>query len=576
MLLASNFDELMEDLKGAAEASRYDAESLAGTARSATVMEFDDDEVPFWERDFKHLSQEEETKYELDQAVWRFRKYLRNRFGSAQKAWAALEGARTTVDGDKNNVTTTRMADTLSISEIKIALSRVGIKLPHVTAFDKIKQLFNSMDLGNTGYLTYKELLGDEEKDLSLLADPPPAAREPWQNDLEQPRWMQNWETGYFDKDMLECIVSRDYFRPTKEAFKSKNNDKKMPEGYIPVWQKYQQVLEQKNRNREALMQQKEDKEFDNCTFKPDMAYSSRMAKKILNQKKKQRAMSQPMKSVHESNMEKMKSHEKEQEGKCTFCPQINEKSRLIYSHIHDTGKGWWHRLSKEDHHDRLNHITYLTQEAQAMFSSVPDISGSADYGIHHKRRGPIHERLFHHEKHAYWHGHERGIPADDEAKRSLMPEWARYTPSDSSIQSPMTQSSPLLGQMPKATPSTRQQTPADNAEDAGDGPKGEITVEYKNTLLGMMEACERWGSRMDDETQDLFAKAQQGTTLRTPGRSPSPQENFTPGSYAASTPGGARLVSSARGAPNSNTGAKARGVTPPARLGPASARSKR
>merc|ERR1740130_1140819 len=150
-----------------------------------------------------------------------------------------------------------------------------------------MKQLLSAIDKNQTHVLTYIELMGDEEKDRNLLADPPPPSKESWETDMRQPRWHMNWEVGYFDDDLLECAISGDVFRPTKEKFES-DRRKMNPPGYKPVWQKYQQVMDEKRDAREELARKES-------------------VKKMLNAKKKRRAVSQHgFQTVHERNMSEM------------------------------------------------------------------------------------------------------------------------------------------------------------------------------------------------------------------------------------------------------------------------------
>lgn len=483
-LLSSSMDVLLEDLKGAAEASRIETESLAPPA---TVL--DEDEVPFWERVI--LTAEDDEKREIDQAIWRFRKYLRNRFGSAQEAWNALEGARKTVGGAEEMDEGVRQEGTLSIAEVKIALSRLGIKLPFITGFNKVKVLLNAIDKNNTRVLTYTELMGDEETDRSLLADPPPKEKETWQTDLRQPRWLTPWETGFFDKEMLESLVTRDYFLPTQVGKQKLTTSKIAPKDYKPVWQKYQQVMDERRCNREEMIRDKREKELEGCTFKPDMEYSKRTAKRILWAKKLRRACSQPIKSIHQANLEKMIDATNRQDSECTFHPTVCSRSNLIFSNMLDTGQPWWQRLAKEGHHDRMHHISHMVNEQEAALTFQPDDHDTDDFQSHLQHRNrcdtnvSVFDRLLHHDKHEYWHGDQRGISPGEEAHLSSMPQWAEATFSPDQL--------PLQSGRQRATKVTPRAGAVPDTGEAGD-----LTVEYRQTMLGLMEACERYGTNDD------------------------------------------------------------------------------
>lgn len=138
-----------------------------------------------------------------------------------------------------------------------------------------------------------------------------------------------------------------------------------------------------------------------------------------------------------------------------------------------------------------MNHIAKIAQECQQNTTFIPDIHESGSYEMHHRREGgPIHERLFHHDKHEFWHGDARGVQTEELNALSIMPEWAGASPcpsgqSDQSIPSPWERSA-------KGTPGPQ--------EDTEQQPKGEVNVEYRQTLLGLMEACERWGTRVEAE----------------------------------------------------------------------------
>lgn len=169
----------------------------------------EEDAKPWWEREIQ--TEEEQEQHDLEQAIWRFRKYLRNRFGSAKKAWTVLERARQPIGQSLDSeVRVARLADTLHIAEIRIALSRLGIKLPSVTGYAKVKDLIALIDGNSSKHLSFLELMGDEEKDPSLAADKPQADRETWQASVQQPRWAINWEVGLFDKEMRERVISCD------------------------------------------------------------------------------------------------------------------------------------------------------------------------------------------------------------------------------------------------------------------------------------------------------------------------------------------------------------------------------
>jgi len=342
---------------------------------------------------------------------------------------------------------------------------------------------------------------------------------------------------------MLECVVSRDYFRPTKEAFKRKKE--LVVEGYKPVWQKYQEVMDERRYGQEERIRQKRDNECNECTFKPDMEYSMKTGKKILLAKKLRRQVSLPTMSIRERNLQDYRDQCGVLSKECTFHPEIDERSRLIHANILENGKDWSSRLAVNEHHDRMNHIAKIAQEAQENISFRPDIHESEDFGIHHKRKGTIHERLFHHDKHEYWHGDERGIGTGEMNALSTMPEWADTTPTSEQI-------SPQALKSEKASPSAA--SPSADAQ-VKPAPKGEVNVEYRQTLLGLMEACERWGTRVETEAQGMSRQVSPSTASR---------GTFTP---AARTP---EKNTAGAGHPQAKGNARARSVTPP----PASARS--
>ena len=54
-----------------------------------------------------------------------------------------------------------------------------------------------------------------------------------WQTDLRQPRWLTPWETGFFDKEMLESLVTRDYFLPTQVGKQKLTTSKIAPKVFL-------------------------------------------------------------------------------------------------------------------------------------------------------------------------------------------------------------------------------------------------------------------------------------------------------------------------------------------------------
>lgn len=486
-LLNCSISDLLEDIKDGAEASRADSESLAAVTPSMAAG--DEAELFFWEREIK--TEEEQEQHDMEQALWRFRKYLRNRFGSAEKAWEVLETANR--QSGRGAVETARLADTLSIVEIRVALSRLGIKLPSVTGYAKVKDLIGLIDRNSSKHLSFGELMGDEETDPSLRADIPVSDRETWQADIQQPRWAINWEVGYFDKEMRERVISCDilqYHKLHSQKAKAEFLKGKREKGDQPLWQKYQATQDKKNRAREEMVKKKEEEELQECTFKPDMEYSSRSGKRILKQKQMKRACSQPIQSVHQRNLEEMLKKQNMQESETTFRPKICARSECIFSNILDSGSSCFDRLSRKEKHDRLNHVSFLTQQIKDMLKFKPETEKHEKL---RKREQPVHERLFHHEKHEFWHGDKRGLHPDEEAATSTMPQWLKQNQdTDKTIgRSSMAFDYTMNPLSPKNRPKkVLDMTPA-----------GETTLPYREQMLGIMEASERWGERVDEPT---------------------------------------------------------------------------
>lgn len=483
-LLSGSVDDLLADLKEGAEESRTQTETTMAaeaTAKAAAGPE----ELFFWERPIE--TEEDQEQHDVEQAVWRFRKYLRNRFGSAKEAWAALYMARKPIGATMEREASVHMADTLSIAEIKVALSRLGIKLPSVTGYAKMRDLVALIDRDNSKHFSYKELMGDEEEDPTLK----PEYRErddhrTWQNDENQ-QWHINWERGYFDKDMREHVISCDVIKHMGHQFKPKLVKK----GEKPLWKRYEAQHELHTRARQDMVHAKAAEELEACTFKPNLNKSSVAGARVLKDRALRRAKSQtgeaPV-SIRTRNHEKMIEEVNiQKDAECSFRPRTCARSELIFDNILDTGDPFWKRLAVQDKHDRMDHTSFLSQQQKAMLSFKPC---TEKYTKSRERSQNVHERLFHHEKHEFWHGDKRGLHPDEEAAMSTRSRWVKKN-----------QSADMhLGRRPSmkavATPS-RSRTPSPKKR----GPAGELTIPYQHQMLGMMEACERWGKRVDDET---------------------------------------------------------------------------
>merc|ERR1719316_2314106 len=187
-----------------------------------------------------------------------------------------------------------------------------------------------------------------------------------------------------------------------------------------------------------------------------------------------------------------------------------------------------------------MNHVTFLTQEVKDMLSFKPKTEA---YKNMRTREHNVYERLFHHEKHEFWKGDKHGIHPDEEARISTN---SKYTKQNQQFDSTIGVDDKAFRRALKATPSARSNTssPSRGESDAAVERRGEHTLEYRHQMLGLMETCERWGTRMDDHSMRQWEQkmgrlggqaSQPSPSSASASRSPSPSPGMRGGEFSDS-----------------------------------------
>lgn len=481
-LLATSYDEILEHLKDTTEVLRFEAGSENEDTRSSLI-----DAVPFWER--KRGTRRQEEKYELSKAIWLLRKHLRVKYGSAEKAWGELEDACRKPVGAANDATSykaARLADTLSLSELYSGLSRLGIKIPSVTGYWQVKKLLRELDKDGTNHLTFIEFMGDDNVDRTLSQDPP-GERDAY---AHMPRWARSWEQGYFDKDMLDHLICRDCIwsgmgsKAEEMEERKRKNVKIVPKGYKPIWRKYQEVMDQRRQDREDERKRNIAKEMEECTFSPDMEYSMVTGTKILEDKRRRRATSQLTMTAREKREQEYREAVAQLDPECTFQPSVVPRSRTIFSTMVEHGEGLYARMEhkvlkaqervadearkKQEEEERLNPFKRAKARARTAEGKGTNRKVRDQFFAEIGKGSEVWEKV-------------PNTPRGD--GRKTIPS---IVPADVTSRLWVVEAKKKPLQEPSPEP---------------DVPSGQIVLEYKAHLLGLMEAADRWGiNPLDDE----------------------------------------------------------------------------
>lgn len=527
-LLLGSKDSLLDDLKSAEARSMQTDDGAARRAALESQAEATDSpsERPSAPRFF--LTDEKQA--ELEEALWRLRKYFRQRFGSSEKAWQALlESSRSISDAQDRKAI--RLGRTLTIAELKIALSRLNVKLGHITGFDKARTLFLAVDSNETGQISFEELMGDDS-DPSLRQLPPPPMRQPWESTLMHPkRWDGQISSGLFDKDTPAHIVNRDIFRPSKPQFKVRFP--KRPDDYQPIWERFPRVMHEKQEKLETMWKAKQEDEVKGCTFRPKIENSLRTGRYVLRRRRGavKRSRSQP--SIRARRLQEWREERRQAESH-SFRPQLCKQSHRIWELMRHHEGAWHDRLSKKEVHDRMGLLESAREATDEALTFWPELEAK-DYHMHHERVGPVHERLFHHNYNEYWHVREGA----DWKEAHVFSMAKSRTDSD-------------------LDDYEDDETVAPSTPKEAEG-RGRHVVEYRHGLLGLLEACERWGTKYNrsfewalanpqfskgkdsDEEAERPPKGGAASTAPAGGaasarRSPSPRDREPPSRSAAAT----------------------------------------
>lgn len=482
------------------------------------------------------------------QAIWRLRKYLRRRFGGPSSAWDALEAAARTVNKHDPFVMP-RMEKTLTTAEVKIGLSRLGIKLPAVAGYSKIRDLLNAIDEDRSGYITYEELLGDDDADPSLVYHAPPPKREAWKLDVERPKWNgeMRLDSGMFDHTLRQTVCQRDvHFEKRPQTFKPmvRSRSEERP----PLWQRSVTEHRENMAQREEWKAAKEKKEKDECTFQPHRAARARYSS--CDSAGTRRAYSRRVTEENETQREKEMRH-------LTFKPEVNMKSRSLTRVISMVDDSWHDRLSQphseSDERNRMGRLaTSMHSEREAEIHEKPNVK-TRKYELCHQLEGSAHDRLFHHFANEYWktdqalqiryddHTHDSEGAHDAERNRrttlssapeALRKRWAHLTRLNG-YEMQIKKMTPTQ-RSPASTPSTRTPTWTPSSVEfpghveagspsstgfarsrSAPPERGQLTLAYRPALTRMVQAINRYGkvqefkvddiSEHEDEEDDMF-----------------------------------------------------------------------
>jgi len=502
------------------------------------------------------------------EAIWRLRKYLRKRYGNARKAWAALENACMCVTGVEEDIIVPRMADTLKHEDITVGLSRMGIRLPAVAGYGNVRKILNTIDKDQSGYMTMKEFLGDEEADPSLAVNTPPPEKESWQVSLKQPRWhgRTRLDGGMFDDKLRKTVCQRECFRDMQPSIIStrpvlwRSRSEERP----PLWSRSVDKHRTKMALREELEAVRSMREIDGCTFQPHRQAADKYKAPSPNSSK----------SYSRRVIEERERTKRNESKEMTFQPKVNDRSMALARLNAKSLETWYVRLSNpkemRDNKMRMGRLANSMADAsQAEIRPKPDVSKpeveqiKEKYQLHESDERPAHVRLFHSFPNEFWNMdealeikfdcHKRDDVADsqEDAKRerpkpthellrSSSPEaqirrWedlralnaANFVKRETAP-SPTSTATTRTPRTPKAT----QWTPSsigfpDSPEYIASSlvPKkretlpdpGELEVEYKDKWNGMIQAIRRYGEggpiTMTEQPEDAdFEQSRRGS----------------------------------------------------------------
>lgn len=297
----------------------------------------------------------------VDDAVDRLRDYFVERFGSARRAFTALQRA-----GRDPNKAGVQCGDVISTMELRNAMRRLGVNWPAVAGFGNMHKILNAFDLNKSGTMSLEDLMGFHLESSSSSSDDNSEGEEEEESDPEELTWRERRAIAEAEK--LEALRKQplwNYYQPLKRRQKHSNvvgrdillirNNKmhsRAEEGEMPIWQRYEATREERAVALRLEQLRRQAEELELCPFKPHIFTTGQQA-----------CMDHQACLEHSAvKLRKAKSEERmllyraiERGETYSFQPQICKSSRKIYKSMRaDTTVPWHDRLWRDNRTDRV------------------------------------------------------------------------------------------------------------------------------------------------------------------------------------------------------------------------------
>jgi len=339
----------------------------------------------------------------VEEAVDRLREYFVERFGTPQKAFAALQkaGRSTPSKGD------VRCAGVLTTRELRNAMHKLGVNWPQISGCGNIHKILRTFDCNGNGNLGFEELMGDldelstsssssdedemrkkgdeDDEDWEEEADNERSARQ--RRALEEERHQAElrrrprWNTRNIEYRSAKNVVGRDLLLRSDRVHHSR-----FEHGEPPIWRRYETKRKEKAKAIRAEQDKREAEELDQCTFQPKTFTEQ------YDQGRQQVRITDADQQRWSPRRERDAAtyHSTQPVGQ-RFKPQICERSTTIYRTLRDGDEVDWHeRLSNEAQHKRMTKKNHIPNQELVFQPRVSERSRRL------KRPGEVHSRLFH------------------------------------------------------------------------------------------------------------------------------------------------------------------------------------
>jgi len=320
----------------------------------------------------------------VDDAVDRLREYFLERFGSARKAFVALQRA-----GCDDNKPGLRCVELMTTKDLRIAMRRLGVRWAEVAGYGNIHKILKAFDADGSGHISLEDIMGvqhdsssDEGEDEDVEPDPEMTWKEKRalaeKKKLNALRKHPRWTIGESKKsNRIGNVVGRDMIliRHTPKRSRLEESD-------LPIWQRYEKMRVENAAAISEERQRRLESQLDECTFQPQIFT-------------KQRCRSEGcLRRTHDERASPRRSlaHTQVQRVEYSFRPQTCKRSDTIYRAMREDEELWSNRLANGS---SLKRVCSKPHTNNQELTFTPTLSERSRKLHQRGRHAQIHERFF-------------------------------------------------------------------------------------------------------------------------------------------------------------------------------------